>query len=209
VYWSSNNDVAAYSRIASCAIDGACAAAPTTVISYPTNHPLKGIAVADATIYFADNNLTTGGLYACATGGCANPPPIDSVASAQNVAVDARGSVWMTIQPGAITTCDAPCSAASLRSYPGDYVDGIAIDDTRVYWTEWGASSCDPPPAPPRAPAGKILSSPLAGCPTSGPTVLATDQWEPRAIAVDDAAIYWTNFAVAQRGSGSVMRLAK
>ncbi len=73
-----------------------------------------------------------------------------------------------------------------------EFPQGIASDQTRVYWADTSA--------------GTILSCSLGGCPDGGPTVLAsTDAGSPFQVAVDESAVYWTN----EVQGGAVMKVAK
>ena len=81
----------------------------------------------------------------------------------------------------------------------------IALDATNVYWIDVGT---DPGDGGPPFTDGTIMMCPKAGCPASGPTVLAQAQGQPQQIVVDDKAIYWTLYGTTQNGGG-VMKLAK
>ena len=170
-----------------------------------------GIAIAGSTLYAASasSNATTGGLYSCPLGGCAPPAKVVSSPFGQNVAVDAD-HVYLTVhsESGRVIrcgreSCAAPTVLADARRMP----DGIAVDGENVYWAEWGWAAGEYVPG-----AGQISSCPIAGCPATGPIVLASGQDQPRHLAVDAKAIYWTNYAnggASTAPNGSVMRLAK
>ena len=64
---------------------------------------------------------------------------------------------------------------------------GIAVDDSRVYWTHKSD--------------GTIKSAPLAGGEVS---VLATGQTQPANVRVDATHVYWTD-----TGGGAIMKVAK
>lgn len=62
---------------------------------------------------------------------------------------------------------------------------GLAVDANRVYWTN------DLAP-------GSVRACPLAGCPASGPTVLASAPTAITRLALDDANVYFTEFDVGE-----------
>ena len=55
---------------------------------------------------------------------------------------------------------------------------GIAVDAKNVYWANAVAASA----------GGSVSSCPLAGCPASGPSVVAANEDYPFAVAVTPAA---------------------
>ena len=79
----------------------------------------------------------------------------------------------------------------------------VAADADNVYWVNRGHENMDP-----KYVDGAVLTCPKAGCPLSGPVVLARDVHDPRGIALDATAIYWTVYGTAGT-EGAVMRLAK
>ncbi len=102
-----------------------------------------------------------------------------------------------------------PLSIASNETYPWN----IAIDATNVYWTAQGVNST-PTANYGTFVAGYVATCPIAGCPASGPKMLATGLHNPRGIAVDDVAVYCTIFGNATGQfnpptEGSVMKIAK
>jgi hypothetical protein len=105
---------------------------------------------------------------------------------------------------------------AALASDAGLMTD-IAMDADWVYWTEYGPESSSAPS--PRTSSGVVVR---ARRDLSGRTVLASGQNHPRAITVDDGAIYWTNAGTRtgdsptcgdpgcfDQSDGQIMRLAK
>ncbi|MBI5533097.1 MAG: hypothetical protein HY898_10295 [Deltaproteobacteria bacterium] len=88
---------------------------------------------------------------------------------------------------GAAAICKPEPYAKNLR-----HPSGIAMDATRVYWTELGANASD-----------GTVSHRMRGDPGSAAVVLAAQQAEPFAMVVDGARAYWTN-----RAGGQVMACA-
>jgi hypothetical protein len=93
---------------------------------------------------------------------------------------------------GLVQHCTVGASAVCT---PAPYVKGlqhpsaVAVDATRVYWTELGASVS----------AGRVAQR-LRADPGSPVVVLADQQAEPSGLVVDGARVYWTN-----RAGGQVM----
>jgi hypothetical protein len=88
----------------------------------------------------------------------------------------------MSIQAGPITV------ASGL-----DYPNSLAVGPTGVYWTNRGKGLG--PAVVATASTGSVMRCAIGGC--AGPTVLATGQDNPIAIALDPANVYWTNFGSA------------
>lgn len=81
---------------------------------------------------------------------------------------------------------------------------GIALDNTYIYWTNWGTSvghisNSD----------GDVRACPKAGCPASGPIILAKDLEKPYHIAVDDTAVYVSIYTSTDQATGQVIKIAK
>jgi hypothetical protein len=74
---------------------------------------------------------------------------------------------------------------------------GIALDETRVYWTNLGEGVDHP------WTSASLNACDLAGC-CAQPTVLWTGGGEPSGLTVDDTSLYWVSNA-----GGSVYRMAK
>jgi len=118
--------------------------------------------------------------------------------------------------PGAVVSAPqvglgsgVPLSIASNETYPWN----IAVDAANVYWTAEGPNST-PSANYGTFVAGYVATCPIAVCPSSGPRMLATNLHNPRGIAVDDVAVYFTVFGNATGQfnpptEGSVMKIAK
>ncbi len=86
----------------------------------------------------------------------------------------------------------------------------IAVDATNVYWTASGPNSDTNPQDYPQYLDGYVATCPKAGCPSAGPTKLATKLVGPYGIAVDDTAIYFTQDGnIPNATTGSVWKIAK
>ena len=73
---------------------------------------------------------------------------------------------------------------------------GMAVDQTRVYWSAWRTASDG------GAPTSGVYACPIVGCAGAAPEVVASAQREPRGVAVDATALYWGV-------DGALMKLAK
>jgi hypothetical protein len=81
------------------------------------------------------------------------------------------------------TAGGTPTTLATAQSGP----QGIAVDATSVYWTNYTG--------------GTVMKVPIGG---GTPTTLATGQTLPHGIAVDATSVYWTSFTDP---TGTVMSL--
>jgi hypothetical protein len=94
--------------------------------------------------------------------------------------------------PFGITTClceSGPLTLASSLSMPSS----LAVDESRVYWTNFGSSLA--------AADGTVMACGIGGC--AAPTVLATGQAAPAHIAADSSNVYWNDLG------GNVMAVSK
>lgn len=80
----------------------------------------------------------------------------------------------------------------------GGGINGIAVDDTDVYWSSYGSADSD---------TGTIQRAPKAGGPTE---TLATGQAQPWDVTVADGQVYWSNQTWGgtgpREGEATVMR---
>ena len=134
------------------------------------------------------------------------------------LAVDGTNVYWTEYgDPGAVlgapkaglTGGAQPISFSTSEHWP----EGIVSDGVNVYWANngpnTGANGADV------YVDGTIESCPIAGCPASGPRVLASKQVWPKQIALDADAIYWTDNGTYGNGglngpaNGTIMKVAK
>jgi hypothetical protein len=173
-----------------CPISG-CGDMAMTLASPAQN--VSGVAVDEVNVYWAEP--MAGNVMECPLGGCKTLTPF-ATGQGGPMQVIVVGEIdgtlyWSNHDEGTIMRCDtssAPCSPKVFASgQAGAFA--LAHDAKNLYWTLDSL-------------AGQVLSCPLAGCVT--PVVLGDMQKNPTAIAVDDTAVYWTNY-----GGGSVMRVMK
>jgi hypothetical protein len=156
-------------------------------------NPWGPIAVANATVYWADgDDGDGGGLFSVASGG----GEVRSLASTTAeifpaaIAVDATSVYWTDYSaPGVLKVPVVGGTPTTLAS--GTVPQGIAIDGTSVYWTDSGAGatfdSCDGIGAV--TSNGTVTKVPLAGGTT---TTLASGRLCPTNIVVDAKSVYWS-----------------
>jgi hypothetical protein len=89
--------------------------------------------------------------------------------------------------------CADPCAMATGLNHPF----AMTVDETNVYWTEYGDSTDD---------NGSVKACPVTGC-GAGPTVYAALQAAPRGIAVDATNVYWGT-AAGPSGTGAIWSCA-
>jgi hypothetical protein len=77
---------------------------------------------------------------------------------------------------------------------------GIAVDANNVYWTNQGVCPDDGGPC-----SGAVMKVPVTG---GTPVTLASGEYSPTSIAVDDTSVYWLNQAgPGGTANGAVKRL--
>lgn len=77
----------------------------------------------------------------------------------------------------------------------------LSVDDRGIYWTVRGSDT---------EATGEIRTCPLAGCPASGPTVLATAQAQPTDVKLAGDFVLWVNQGLTgQANSGAVMKVRR
>ncbi len=114
-----------------------------------------------------------------------------------DVAVDSSG-LYLTehSSPGRVLRIALDGSGAVTVLASGQpKPEGMAVDDTHVYWVNWADGA-------PRVSAAAVMRVPKAG--GIMPTILAPNQMGPRGVAVDATHVYWTVWA-----TGEIKRLLK
>jgi hypothetical protein len=120
------------------------------------------------------------------------------------IAVSATDVFWTkdpaTADPGGVFRCAADMASCvpdevinplvQPRSRPILDPLGITTDGLRVYWTNSGSTT--------------VMACPIPHC-VGPPTVIAGDQQTPRAVALTDSCLYWTDAT----SGGRVLRIAK
>lgn len=203
---------------------------PTKLASVDTNVTfLTGIAVDDAAVYWADsgscmgNGPTDGAIMNVPIGGGVPVTLADQQCAPQGIALDADTVYWSSatsvlkipksggvldavaleetaplavavdataVYWGGVTglvrsASKAAGSATTLANAQG-LVSGVAIDSTSVYFAEFNGAP------------GALMKVAAGG---GAPTTLATDDYEPKWIAVDDEQVYWTNNTQIRRAT--------
>ena len=163
--------------------------APTVVAM---NTGAWGIALDSTDVYFA-------GLYTQSVGHVEKlGGAVDTLATKQIspwfVAVDGAGAYWTNSCSGAGCGVFAwpKAGGAPTQIATSPYADGIAVDDTAVFWIASNG---------PAAPTGAVMRMPKAGGPVQQ---LVTGLEHPWSIALDDAFAYWTD-----EDAGTVGRVPK
>lgn len=121
------------------------------------------------------------------------------------VAVDATRFYWAyvdsTSKKGQVLgALKANPTTRTVYTSNGAGSAGIAVDATYVYWSDDGTS--------PTAGDGTVNACPLAGCPASGPVVLARNLRGSGPIAQDATALYFVEFGTTD-ADGRVRKVAK
>jgi hypothetical protein len=164
IYWSTDQGVAAM------ALAGGT---PELIVSTETP---KILGVDPTSVYWA--GYTSGILEAPLDGGA-----MMTLAPGTVYAGTLRGtSLYYLVGPDVMTVPIAGGAPVTLAS--GNGPEGIAVDSTRVYWTD----SLDIVADGGSVVEGRVMSVPLAG---GTPTTLASALPSPNAIAVDATSVYW------------------
>jgi hypothetical protein len=230
VYWTVYGTGAGDGRIQACAIGG-CGQKPTTLATGQDGP--TGIAVESGRVYWtnafgmsvcasglgAGGSVTTlasheanpfgvaadatgvywvggGEVRFCANGSCGETPT--TLAAGQSnpyfISLYDGGIYWSDeVASGSVVTCaEARCGATLSTIAAAAQPGGVAADGTGVYWVTSLMST------------GAVESCGPNGCGDGGPVTLAAGQAYPFSVAVDDKAVYWTDYVGEQ-----VMKIAK
>ena len=177
--------------VRSCPLAG-CGGGPTVLATLQDNP--WGIAVDGTSIYWV-NDAAAGSVVTCPKTGCGTSNSLlvtlaNGQNSARTMAVDANSTYWVTQGAGTVMKCQktgcalSPTMLASGLTNP----QGVAVDDTWVYFTEPSANAVKKVPKN----GGSVV-------------LVAGGQQTPFNVAVDAKWVYWTNNVA----TGSVMKVAK
>jgi hypothetical protein len=220
LYWSNTGADVLWCPVSGCPTDGG--------LSYPTTFANSagvptGIAVNISGVFWTvENNepavdrcLLTG-CFATSDAGL-RAAQIVTAQEPDFIAVDPTKVYWADELSGSqyvihdcfLDGCDFAPDGGYIEpviATQGGQVQGLAVDNSGVYWIYYGSTypSKD----------GIVMTCPTSGCPTgedggSEPTVLASGQAGPYAIALDSTSAYWVNAASPDASDGTVMRVAK
>jgi hypothetical protein len=202
-----------------------CGCKAPTVLVDKLDQP-AGIAVDDRYVFWTDSDQNDGSINRIEKNDPTKFQKIGGQESPIGVTVDADFVYWTVIGggPKGVSTAgiwrarkadlgDATRIAAA-EDLPDNLIPyAIAVDATHVYYTEAPDLFELDTSNPCRAnDAGAVFGTirrvnKAGGLQTS--TVLATGQPCPNGIALDDSAVYWTNFGAGTALSGSVWTTAK
>ncbi len=141
-------------------------------------------------------------------GGAEAVGPFSSQTNFAFVTLDAKRVYWAytdsVSKKGQVLGADkaAPVNRTTFTNR-GEGSAGIAVDATYLYWVDDGTSTGSVANGD-----GTVNACPLAGCPASGPLVLATGLRGGGPIVVDDKALYWAEYGTTA-GDGRVRKVAK
>jgi hypothetical protein len=173
-------------------------ASPPTFLASGLNQP-SGLASDDTSLYWTEYNP---GMVRKLPGPLEGPivTLAQSAAGPNQIAV--RGGVvyWTNTAEGGVYKVGSNGGTPSqLASGPAL---GIAVDDANVYWTSPNGACSS---AGPTCSGGKVMRLPIGG---GTPTTLASNEYEPKVIAVDATSVYWANASgPGGTGDGAVRKL--
>lgn len=150
-------------------------------------------------------------LQSCPSNGCGASPAVDAVWLTARVPLSfgrayAGPNVLVTSDGRTVTAC-APASCAGGRIVVGGNVggDNLVSDGANVYFYSPSKPGVVPPWYSPPTQRGRILRCPLTGCPSEGPTIVATEV-DNSPFVLDDTSVY---FAGAPSGGTRLYKAPK
>jgi hypothetical protein len=167
-----------------------------TAVATPASE-IDGLVVDGTDVFYG----TTDGVFACNPTCGTSPITQGGALDAEQMVVDANNIYFASTPFNGAPTVQSVSRGGGLPKLIASDVTlpvGIAIDANYVYFADVGDTATPT--------TGKVVRCPLAGCTQQTETVLSTGAAagdNPRAIVVDNAAIYW-----GTRG-GHIWRLAK
>jgi hypothetical protein len=176
---------------------------------YPLTDVTQAIYADRSFFLWVDSRVSVanpdGGVYRCASGGCAGgatkilPPPVKHIAGN-------AGVIYTSFGPdnnSAILSCNiAGCSqTGTILANNQPYVSDIAVDANAIYWATTGTAN----PGTNNVAGGRIWTCKLPSC-QGGPQVIAEAQLNPMQIQLDENYVYWMNRGAANQASGSIWR---
>jgi hypothetical protein len=178
-----------------CQQAGGCAA-----VSCATSDSMQSAVADDEKVYWLETT-DPAGLYSCPRGGGANT----RMTQESGRVVKLQGDVLYVLRQfgDSIYRCGkAGCSGAGTPLVTGQAMaSSMTVDSDGIYWTIPGADATA---------TGELRTCPLAGCPASGPIVLATGLARPTDVTVQGKDVLWVNQGlVGVVNSGAVMRVRK
>ena len=154
------------------------------------------LAVNGTTVYVTtsgDFQTIPGQVYQCPLSGCPSKlgPMTSGLDNPLAIAVDSTRVYWnnasgIAAATGSVMSCpltDCGKNDSSRKTIASklQFLQGVALDSTNVYFGVWGAS--------PYFGNGFVGECPLAGC-TGAPTHVLTKQSKPNFVAVDGASVF-------------------
>src|SRR6185436_6894747 len=159
------------------------------LVAYTGTLPLY-VALDGADVYWTYQGTSLGGVsrFDGTTKALASNQP-----SPSGLALDATSVYWLDYDGSVHTVAKGGGMISDVAPSEGEIFAGeVRVDATHVYWTGAGDDTCADKPCAlcgGQACTGKIWRAALDG----PPEVFAEGDWHgARALAVDDAAVYWT-----------------
>jgi hypothetical protein len=155
----------------------------------------NSIAVDSSYVYWANegNGFVNGSVMRCAVGGCGGNPTVLAAnqSSAWGMISDANNLYYYVQAPNYSGQYIenimqlSKSGGAPIQLAVGNDVFSLAVDSTSVYW----ANAVTYPTSTTQG-LGSIAKCAIGGC-GGTPTILASGQTEPMALAVTDGNAYW------------------